>query len=126
MFTYLLMATFIASLLVSGLTVSLFLVPIRHILGLHLTAEATSLWTRSLFLTVLVVGASAGTRLWVLQRYMSPDAQITANVISMEVYRTVLATGEANIAIVLVFCIGVGTLAMMKPKKSPETAADVS
>lgn len=120
MFPILLAATLGASLMVCGVTVALFLPPIDRILRARLRAEVTALWTRILLFAVCVVGVALGTRLWSLERYMHADQDISTNLISMEVYRTLIATGEANIGVVLIVCLGVGVVVMIKRREETE------
>jgi hypothetical protein len=120
MFPILLAATLVSSLMVCGVTVALFLPPIDRILRARLKPEVTTLWTRILLFAVCVAGVALGTRLWNLERYMGADQDISTNLISMEVYRTLIATGEANIGVVLVVCLGVGVVVMMKRRDNTE------
>ncbi|MFC3067910.1 hypothetical protein [Phenylobacterium soli] len=119
MFPVLLAATFLASLLVCAMTVVLFLPPIRRILEGRLSPQATMLWTRSLLFAVCVVGVAVGARIWDLQRYLSAP-EITTDQLSLEVYKTVIATGEANVAVILLVSLGVAVVALMKRRDSPE------
>lgn len=122
MFPVLLAATFLASLLVCAMTVALFLPPISRILKTRLTPQATLLWTRSLLFAVCVVGVAVGARIWDLERYMQDGQSLTTDQLSLEVYKTVIATGEANVAVVLLVSLGVGIVALMKRREGPEKA----
>ena len=122
MFPVLLAATFMASLLVCAMTVVLFLPPIARILKTRLSAQATLLWTRALLFAVCVTGVSVGTRVWDLERYMQAPRPISTDQLSLEVYKTVIATAEANVAVVLLVSLGVGVVALMKRREAPEKA----
>lgn len=113
MFPVLLAATFLASLLVCAMTVVLFLPPIARILKTRLTAQATALWTRSLLFAVCVAGVAVGARIWDLERYMQAGP-ISTDQLSLEIYKTVIATAEANVAVVLLVALGVGLVALVK------------
>lgn len=114
MFPVLLVATFLASMLVCAMTIALFTPPIARVLRGRLSEGATTLWTRSLLFAVCVIGVAVGARLWEIEAYADRGRPISTDRLSLEIYKTILATAAANVAVVLVVALGVGLVALMK------------
>lgn len=119
MFPLLLTATFLSSILVCVATVVLFLPAITRVLRRRLSPDGVTLWTRALLFSVCVIGVSVGARIWDLERYMQLKEAVSADLISLEVYKTVIATAEANVAVMLLVCLGVAVVALMKGPIEP-------
>lgn len=98
MFLTLLLVTFAVSALVAVVVARMFAKPIASILDRIIADEISAAWTRYMKFAILVVGVSAGVRIYELERYISPgrfdkDAKVlelTQDRWVLEIYRTVI------------------------------------
>jgi hypothetical protein len=111
-FITLLVVTFLISLTVSLIVVSLFSKPIAGILHRIIADEISSAWSKYLKFAIYVVGISSGVRIYQLERYItgqtSPDNQVielTRDRWVLELYRTVIETLQGIAWMLLVFFI---------------------
>ena len=113
MFLILLLATLLVALTVSLLVVRAFAEPIGSILRRIIADEISIAWLRYLKFAIVVVGVSAGVRIYDLEKYISPqrhdkDARIlelTSERWVLEIYRTVIETLQGIAWMLLVFFI---------------------
>jgi ABC-type multidrug transport system fused ATPase/permease subunit len=113
MFLVLLVVTLAVAVSVSMLVVRAFSQPIDKILKRIISDEISSAWLRYLRFAIVVVGVSAGVRIYELEKYISPrryekDAQIlqlTFDRWILELYRTVIETLQGIAWMLLVFFI---------------------
>ena len=111
MFITLLAVTFLIALATSLLVVRLFRTPIRTILDREVSAELSGAWHRYLSFAVVVVGVSAGVRIWELEKYItarSKDAELivlNSDRWVLEVYRTLIGTLQSTAWLLLVFFV---------------------
>jgi hypothetical protein len=113
MFLVLLAVTFAVALGVSLIVVRAFTQPIDRILKRIISDEISSAWLQYLKFAILVVGISAGVRIYDLEKYITPqrfdkDAQIvelTGDRWILELYRTVIETLQGIAWMLLVFFI---------------------
>ena len=113
MFLVLLIVVLAVALGVSLLVVRAFERPIDSILKRIIADEISSAWLRYLKFAIVVVGVSAGVRIYELEKYISPrryekDAQIlqlTFDRWILELYRTVIETLQGIAWMLLVFFI---------------------
>jgi len=111
MFPTLLLVTFVVALAVSIVLALVFAKPIKGILNRIIADEISAAWFRYLNFAILVVGVSAGVRIFALERYITPlpgdkDAKIielTADRWLLELYRTVIETLQGIAWLLLVF-----------------------
>lgn len=113
MFLALLSVTLLIALLVSLLVTSAFSGPIDRILKRIIADEISSAWLKYLRFAILVVGVSAGVRIYELEKYISParwdkDAKIlalTGERWVLEIYRTIIETLQGIAWMLLVFFV---------------------
>jgi hypothetical protein len=113
MFLVLLIVTLIVALTVSLLVVRAFTQPIDNILQRIISDAISSAWLRYLKFAIVVVGVSAGVRIYELEKYITPqgaykDARIielTPERWILELYRTVIQTLQGIAWMLLVFFI---------------------
>ena len=111
MFPTLLLVTFLVALAVSTATALVFARSIKGILNRIIADEISAAWFRYLNFAILVVGVSAGVRIYALERYVTPsrddkDAKIielTNDRWLLELYRTVIETLQGIAWLLLVF-----------------------
>ena len=78
------------------------------------------LWSRTLKFAICVIGVSLGIRVWEIERFLLPDQEITANIVVLEAYKTLLRTAQANLAMVVVIGLAIGVVVLMKPREAPK------
>jgi len=118
MFLALLLVTFAVSVLVAVLVARFFTPPLDRILRRIIADDISSGWLQYLRFAILVVGVSAGVRIYELERYISPErCEETARILTLtqdrwvlEIYRTVIETLE-GIAWVLLWFFAVALVA---------------
>jgi hypothetical protein len=111
MFPTLLLVTFVVALAVSTGMALVFARPIKGILNRLIADEIGVAWFRYLNFAILVVGVSAGVRIYALEKYITPlpgdkDAKIielTSDRWVLELYRTVIETLQGIAWLLLVF-----------------------
>jgi hypothetical protein len=100
MFLALLGVTFIVALAVAGAVVRAFSPPIARILRRIIADDISEGWLQYVRFAILVVGVSAGVRVYDLERYINPGRfsngsealSLTRDRWVLEVYRTVIET----------------------------------
>lgn len=111
MFPTLLPVTFVVAVAVSIAMALVLARPIKGILD-RIVADAISVaWLRYLNFAILVVGVSAGVRIYALEKYITPlrdDKDATINELTrdrwlLELYRTVIETLQGIAWLLLVF-----------------------
>jgi len=110
-FPTLLVVTFLVALAVSIVVAWLFSKPIKRILDRIIPDEISFAWSRYLTFAILVVGVSAGVRIYDLEKYVTPlrsdkDSKIielTADRWVLELYRTIIETLHGIAWMLLVF-----------------------
>jgi hypothetical protein len=111
MFLALLGVTFIVALVVSGVVMRAFNPPIARILKRIIADDISEGWLQYVRFAILVVGVSAGVRVYELERYINPNRfSDNAGVLSLtrdrwvlEVYRTVIETLQGIAWLLLCF-----------------------
>jgi hypothetical protein len=111
MFPTLLFVTFVVALAVSIAMALVFARPIKGILDRIVADEISVAWYRYLNFAILIVGVSAGVRIYDLEKYITPlrsdkDARIielTGDRWLLELYRTVVETLQGIAWLLLVF-----------------------
>ena len=114
MFVALLGLTLLVSVVISAASVALFWKPLSGMLRTRLSEGAASLWARGIALAVIVIGVSVGTRIWDLERYAGTGPSMSSDVIVLEVYKSAIASAQANVAALVIVFIGIGVIALMK------------
>lgn len=113
MFLTLLAVTFVVSVAVSLVVTGMFARPIDGILRRIIADEISAAWLRYMKFAILVVGVSAGVRVYELEKYISParfdkDAQVlqlTQDRWILEMYRTVIEALQGIAWLLLVFFV---------------------
>lgn len=113
MFLTLLLVTFVVSALVALVVAWLFTNPIDRILKRIIADEICMAWLRYMKFAILVVGISAGVRIYELEKYISParhdtDAKVlelTQERWVLEIYRTVIESLQGVAWLLLVFFV---------------------
>jgi len=108
MFTTLLIVTFVIALVISALVALLFSRPIGKILSRLVSEELAPTWQRYIIFAIYVVGISGGTRLWEIEKYITPDKegkllQLTHDRWIIEVYKSVIGSLQSIAWMLLVF-----------------------
>jgi hypothetical protein len=111
MFPTLLLVTFAVALAVSIGMALVLARPIKGILNRIIADEISVAWLRYLNFAILVVGVSAGVRIYDLEKYIAPlrgdkDAKIielTSDRWLLELYRTIIETLQGIAWLLLVF-----------------------
>ena len=110
MFPTLLIVTFLVALTVSIVVAAVFARPIKRILNRIIPDEISSAWSRYLTFAILVVGVSAGVRIYDLEKYITPRGDKDARIVELttdrwilELYRTVIETLHGIAWMLLVF-----------------------
>jgi hypothetical protein len=113
MFLTLLLVTFILALVVSAIVAIAFSKPINNILKRIVDDAISIAWLQYLKFAIIVVGVSAGVRIYELEKYITPnqwekDSKIIAltNVRwVLELYRTVIEALQGIAWLLLVFFV---------------------
>lgn len=113
MFVTLLAVTLALSFAVSAIVAKMFSTPIDNILK-RIIADAISVaWLKYLKFAILVVGVSAGVRIYELEKYITPQRwdneskiiELTNERWILELYRTVIETLQGIAWLLLVFFV---------------------
>lgn len=113
MFLTLLLVTLVVAIAVSALTARAFSAPIERILNRIIADDISSAWLRYMKFAIVVVGVSAGVRIYALERYITPERSddkeyivaLTAERWVLELYRTVIETLQGIAWMLLVFFV---------------------
>jgi hypothetical protein len=133
MFLTLLLVTFVISVLVALAVARMFAKPIDSILKRIIADEISAAWLRYMKFAILVVGVSAGVRIYELEKYITPvrfdkEARIlelTQERWILEIYRTIIEALQGIAWLLLVFFVFalvayvIVRIAEMKRKDSP-------
>ncbi len=108
MFVTLLLVTFIISLVMSTIAAFLFAKPITKILGRLVGEELAPTWQRYIIFAVYVVGISGGTRLWDMEKYITPNKegavlQLSSDRWIIEIYKSIIESLQGIAWMLLVF-----------------------
>ena len=111
MFITLLLVTFVVSALVALAAARAFATPIESILNRIIADTISSAWLRYMKFAILVVGVSAGVRIYELEKYISPARhdkeskvlELTQDRWILEIYRTVIESLQGIAWLLLVF-----------------------
>ncbi len=113
MFLTLLLVTFVVSVVVSIIVARMFAGPIDRILKRIIADEISDAWLRYMKFAILVVGVSAGVRVYELEKYISPARfdkeakilELTQDRWILELYRTVIEALQGIAWLLLVFFV---------------------
>ena len=113
MFLTLLLVTFAISVAASLLVAAMFARPIDAILRRIIADEISMAWLRYMKFAILVVGVSAGVRIYELEKYVSPARsdkesrilELTQDRWVLEIYRTVIEALQGIAWLLLVFFV---------------------
>ncbi|MDR3412138.1 MAG: hypothetical protein P4L87_14540 [Formivibrio sp.] len=113
MFLALLLVTLLIAVAVSLLVVRAFSGPADRILKRIIADEISDAWLKYLKFAILVVGVSAGVRIYELEKYITPlradkDARVlalTGERWILEIYRTIIETLQGIAWMLLVFFV---------------------
>ena len=113
MFLALLLVTFLVASIVSLLVARAFAKPLDSILKRIIADEISVAWLRYLKFAILVVGVSAGVRIYELEKYITPQqwdkeakiVQLTSERWVLEIYRTVIESLQGIAWMLLVFFV---------------------
>ena len=112
MFLTLLIVTFIISISVCFVIVTIFNKSLKSILNRLIEESISNAWLRYLKFAIYVVGISTGVRIWELEKYITPTDLEKQQVIILnsdrwilEVYRTIIGTLQGIAWLLLVFFI---------------------
>ncbi|MDP1540167.1 MAG: hypothetical protein U0998_03500 [Moraxellaceae bacterium] len=113
MFLTLLLVTFVLALAVSVIVAKSFSTPINNILKRIVTDAISVAWLQYLKFAIVVVGVSAGVRIYELEKYITPQAwdketriiELTNERWILELYRTVIETLQGIAWLLLVFFV---------------------
>ena len=113
MFLALLLVTLIVASAVSLLVARAFAKPLDSILRRIIADEISGAWLRYLKFAILVVGISAGVRIYELEKYITPQhwdkeakiVQLTNERWVLEIYRTVIESLQGIAWMLLVFFV---------------------
>ena len=113
MFLTLLLVTFAVSVAVSLVVVRMFANPIEIILNRVIADALSAAWLRYMKFAILVVGVSAGVRIYELEKYISPARhgenqqvlELTQDRWILELYRTVIEALQGIAWLLLVFFV---------------------
>jgi multidrug efflux pump subunit AcrB len=111
MFIALLAVTLLVSLLVSLIVAKSFSSSLGSILNRIIADKISSAWLRYLKFAIIVVGVSAGVRIYELEKYITPwrgdkeqrIVELTGDRWVLELYRTVIETLQGIAWMLLVF-----------------------
>ena len=133
MFITLLAVTLVLSFVVAALVAKAFAGPIDSILKRIIADAISSAWLKYLKFAILVVGISAGVRIYELEKYITPQrwdkeskiVELTNERWILELYRTVIETLQGIAWLLLVFFVFaliayvIVRIAEMRQGKSP-------
>jgi hypothetical protein len=113
MFLTLLLVTFIVAFGVSAIVVWMFSIPIQAILKRIIADEISLAWLKYMKFAILVVGISAGVRIYELEKYITPPRfnkesvviELTKERWVLELYRTIIETLQGIAWMLLVFFV---------------------
>lgn len=114
MFLTLLLVTFGVSVVVSLAVARMFAKPIESILNRIIADQIAAAWLRYMKFAILVVGVSAGVRIYELEKYISPARfdnkegrilELTQDRWILELYRTVIEALQGIAWLLLVFFV---------------------
>lgn len=110
MFLTLLLVTFAVSVLVSLVAARMFAKPIESVLNRVIADAISAAWLRFMKFAILVVGVSAGVRIYQLEKYISPSRdgavlELTQDRWILEIYRTVIEALQGIAWLLLVFFV---------------------
>lgn len=113
MFLGLLLVTFLLALSVSAIVARMFADPLDRILKRIIADEISAAWLKYMKFAILVVGVSAGVRIYELEKYITPPAyvkdaqivQLTTERWVLEIYRTIIETLQGIAWMLLVFFV---------------------
>lgn len=113
MFLTLLLVTFVLALAVSVIVAKSFSTPINNILKRIVTDAISVAWLQYLKFAIVVVGVSAGVRIYELEKYITPQTwdketriiELTNEHWILELYRTVIETLQGIAWLLLVFFV---------------------
>jgi hypothetical protein len=113
MFLLLLLVTLLVALAVSLIVVWMFTQPIGNILRRIISDDISSAWLRYLRFAIVVVGVSAGVRIYEIEKYITPQRQdkearivaLTTERWILELYRTVIEALQGIAWMLLVFFV---------------------
>lgn len=113
MFLTLLLVTFALSVVVALIVARMFDKPIESILNRIISDQISSAWLRYMKFAILVVGVSAGVRIYELEKYISPARfdkdskvlELTQDRWILELYRTVIEALQGIAWLLLVFFV---------------------
>lgn len=113
MFLTLLLVTFVLALAVSVIVAKSFSAPINNILKRIVTDAISVAWLQYLKFAIVVVGVSAGVRIYELEKYITPQTwdketriiELTNERWILELYRTVIETLQGIAWLLLVFFV---------------------
>ncbi|HEY9397729.1 MAG TPA: hypothetical protein VIQ28_08915 [Burkholderiales bacterium] len=113
MFLALLLVTLLVASAVSLLVARAFAKPLDSILRRIIADEISGAWLRYLKFAILVVGISAGVRIYELEKYITPQhwdkeakiVQLTNERWVLEIYRTVIESLQGIAWMLLVFFV---------------------
>ena len=111
MFLTLLVSTFLLALGVAFGVMKAFTKPIDGILQRIIRDEISAAWSKYLKFAILVVGVSAGVRIYDLEKYIAPSGSrespsgLSFDRWVLEVYRTVIDTLQGVAWLLLVFFV---------------------
>ncbi|HNQ35376.1 MAG TPA: hypothetical protein PKN80_04845 [bacterium] len=109
MFIALLIVNFLVALLVCTVIVRVFGDSIDRILRRLVQEDIYNAWVRYITFTIYVVGVSGGVRIWMLEKYISPQAaggtmlELNWDRWTLELYRTVIDTMQSVAWMLLLF-----------------------
>ncbi len=113
MFLLLLLVTLLVALAVSLIVVGLFARPIDAILRRIIADDISAAWLRYLKFAIVVVGVSAGVRIYEIEKYITPERHdkeariiaLTSERWILELYRTVIEALQGIAWMLLVFFV---------------------
>lgn len=113
MFLLLLLVTLLVALAVSLVVVGLFARPIDSILRRIIADDISAAWLRYLKFAIVVVGVSAGVRIYEIEKYITPQRhdkearviELTSERWILELYRTVIESLQGIAWMLLVFFV---------------------
>jgi len=138
MFLTLLLVTFVVSVLVSLAVARMFANSIESILNRVIADAISAAWLRYMKFAILVVGVSAGVRIYELEKYISPARngqdskvlELTQERWILELYRAVIEALQGIAWLLLVFFVFaliayvIVRIAEMKSGSSPGQSKD--
>ncbi|MGH8666268.1 MAG: hypothetical protein ACREUX_18560 [Burkholderiales bacterium] len=113
MFLLLLLVTLLVALAVSLIVVWMFARPVDSILKRIISDDISSAWLRYLKFAMMVVGVSAGVRIYEIEKYITPQRgdkearilDLTSERWILELYRTVIEALQGIAWMLLVFFV---------------------